>query len=75
MTRYELNLQIVAKLFNYLIENKDERFGQALRNVGVIVDFQDPPGAGEPKWFNHFNEEPSSMLKRIEKTEKQRKAT
>ena len=75
MTRKEANLQILAKLTRYVMLNDDQRFAQILRNTGVIVDFQDPPGVGEPKWANHFNEESTSMLKRMDKNEKKEKLT
>jgi hypothetical protein len=75
MTRKEANLQILGRLIQYALDAPDQRFGQILRNSGMIVDFQDPPGEGEPKWFNHFNEESESILKRMEEAAKQRKLT
>jgi hypothetical protein len=69
MTRKEANLQILAKLTQYAMLNDDQRFGQILRNVGVIIDFQEP-GSNDftPRWTNHFNEESTQMLNRVEKT-------
>ena len=72
MTRKEANIQILAKITEYVTLYPDTRFGQALRNLGVIVDFQDPPGHGEPKWSNHFNEESDSILKRMDEREKEK---
>lgn len=75
MTRKEANLAILAKLTEHVMLNPDTRFGQALRNLGVIVDFKDPIKDGPPEWMNHFNEEPVSMLKRMETEEKKRGMT
>lgn len=69
MTRKEANLQILARITKYINQYPDMRFGQALRNLGVIVDVSDPIG-GEPKWMNHFMEEPTSMIKRMNEEEK-----
>jgi hypothetical protein len=79
MTRKEANLFILAKITRYVNMYPDMRFGQALRNLGVVVDFQKPsvdPGDWNPvEWTNHFNEESTSMLKRMEQTEKKNKLT
>lgn len=72
MTRKEANLQILAKLTQYVMINDDQRFGQILRNSGVIIDFVGGDYTA-PQWMNHFNEEPISMLKRMEATEKKNK--
>jgi hypothetical protein len=74
MTRKEANLQILAKITEHVMLNPDIRFGQTLRNLGVIVDFMGiGPLEGSVQWSNHFNEEPTSMLKRMEEKEKQSK--
>lgn len=71
MTRKEANLQILAKLTQYAMLNEDQRFGQILRNTGVIVDFMGMDRLeGHVQWSNHFNEESTSMLKRMEQTQK-----
>ena len=78
MTRQDANIQILARLTDYLMQNPDQRFGQALRNLGVIIDFQgpaNPQGARDTLWMNHFNEEPTSILKRMETEEKKRGMT
>ena len=65
MTRKEANLQILAKLTQYAMLNDDQRFGQILRNSGAIIDFvgpANPQGDRDVLWFNHFNEESTSML-------------
>ena len=72
MTRKQANLKILKELRAYVTHNPDQRFGQILRNIGIIVDFQaEPkePGGWEPvQWGNHFNEEPEHMLKRMIET-------
>ena len=76
MKRKDANLEIMNKLSEYLSKNPDQRFGQALRNTGVVVDFifqQVDPPIYEVQWTNHFNEEPDSMLKRMIETENKRK--
>ncbi len=76
MTRKEANIIILAKIAIYCNDNPDIRFGQALRNLGVIVDFMGMDKLeGHVQWSNHFNEEPTSMLKRMEETEKKGKLT
>ena len=34
--RHEANLQILAQLLKYVDDNPDQRFGQILRNTGVV---------------------------------------
>jgi hypothetical protein len=68
MSRKSDNLEILNQLSEYLSKNPDIRFGQALRNIGIVYDHQKPDGTVE--WANHFNEEPDMMLKRMEKRKK-----
>lgn len=72
MKRIVANAEIMVRLGRYLTQNPDIRFGQALRNLGIVVDFQKPPanpGEWNPvEWMNHFNEEPWDMLKRMDET-------
>lgn len=70
MTRKVANLEIMNELSEYLAQNPTMRFGQALRNIGIIVDVSNPEGA--PKWTNHFYEESDDMLKRVLKEKKKR---
>lgn len=72
MTRKEANMAILKQLKHYLTMNPDQRFGQALRNTGVIVDFM-VDGEYTPRWSNHFNEESDSTLERVIKTKKENK--
>jgi len=76
MTRIRANIRILHKLAKYILSHPDQRFGQILRNTGLIVDFQKPakPGEFSPvEWMNHFNEEPDVMLIRMHNTEKEKK--
>ena len=64
MTRKEANMEIVRLLVNYINDNPDQRFGQILRNVGVVVDYWNEQEM-KKDWMNHFNEEPQAMLDRM----------
>ena len=69
---FDQDRQIANKLIVELILQEIKmypslRFGQILRNLGVIVDYI-PEGENSPVWSNHFNEEPQNMLKRIYET-------
>jgi hypothetical protein len=76
VTRKDANIQILAKLTTYVMLNDDQRFGQILRNIGVIVDFMGMDRLdGHVQWSNHFNEESTSILSRMEQTEKKEKLT
>jgi hypothetical protein len=65
MSRQKDNLEILNRLREYVATSPDERFGQILRNIGIINDYRDEED-GLHKWANHFNEEPSDMLKRMD---------
>lgn len=69
MSRLTDNLTILKRLKTYVQRNPDQRFGQILRNIGIIVDYI-PEGEHAPHWSNHFNEEPSTMLERMKQTKK-----
>jgi hypothetical protein len=74
--RQKHNLLILWRLLRYVAANPDQRFGQVLRNTGVIVDFQRPTQPGlwsEVEWMNHFNEEPAKMLERMNKTQREKR--
>lgn len=67
MTRQEANIKIATLLLERANAYPTERWGQLLRNVGVIV--QGPNDAtGKPTWVNSFNEESEITLKRIKST-------
>lgn len=68
MTRFDANIALMNQLHTYLSENKDARFGQALRNVGIVVDKWNVDKQ-ENEWINLFYEEPQFTLNRV----KQRK--
>ena len=77
MKRRNANAEILGMLADYITENPDQRFGQILRNTGVVVDYQEVDvadnGTTLTKWTNHFNEEPDVTLKRMIETETKRK--
>lgn len=62
--RFKSNMEILEKLKEYLEEHPTQRFGQALRNLGIVVDRKDN-ATDFPVWENHFNEEPQLMLARM----------
>ena len=63
MKRSELNEQILRKLSNYLRDNPDIRFIQALWNLKIIDSITDEFGNTEV--IDRFYEEPIHTLKRI----------
>jgi hypothetical protein len=72
MSRLSDNKAILEALTIAVEENPDSRFGQILRNIGVIVDVMDQK-TFEVTWMNHFMEEPDIMLARIEQRKKEKK--
>jgi hypothetical protein len=64
MNRQYANLLILARIKAEIEAYPDMRFGQILRNLGVVdAKFVD----GEAKWTNTFHEEPSVTLDRMQK--------
>jgi hypothetical protein len=63
-SRVKDNLKILKRLETYIKKNPDQRFGQVLRNAGVVIDYFEQ-GQFTPRWSNHFNEEPANMLIRM----------
>lgn len=70
MTRKQANMEIIRHLKHHLTMYPDIRLGQALRNIGIVVDFI-VEGENTPRWSNHFNEEPDKMLERMKKIKKE----
>ena len=68
MTRHEANKEILAKLFEYVEKAPDQRFGQILRNLGVVREhYLD----GIPAfWANDFYIESEDTLNNIIKETK-----
>lgn len=62
MERYNANMQIIKLLEKYLTENKQQRFTQALYNLGVVeslelgVSFKD-----------NYHEESNTTLEKVQK--------
>jgi hypothetical protein len=50
--RREANTKLIQLLTQYLTKYPHERFGQALRNIGIVTDC--PYDSRD--WHNHFNE-------------------
>lgn len=68
MQRKQINLQIIDELRDYICKHPEQRFGQALRNIGIVdtVNLQDNiPDSGGPYFTNIFYEEPEYTLKRL----------
>jgi hypothetical protein len=65
VTRKEANMEIIRLLVIQINQQRDVRFGQLLRNAGVIVDISNDEGP--PRWSNHFYEESDKMLERMVK--------
>lgn len=70
--RHEANLQILAQLLKYVDENPDQRFGQILRNTGVVVEVgvrdsnQEEWETPDYYWARGVHEEPIATLARME---------
>ena len=64
LQRIKDNAKLLNHLGKYMLRHPTERFGQALRNVGLVRDFTDEQGVTQ--WTNEFNTEPAQMLKRVQ---------
>jgi hypothetical protein len=68
MTRHEANKLILKQLSQAVKANTDQRFGQLLRNLGIVTEVRN--GKGTPThWVNEFNTESSTILDRLTKIE------
>ena len=64
--RLEANLEILSVLANFFVENPDQRFGQALANLDIIIkDPYDPPKVVDPYYM-----ESKDILKRAKAASK-----
>lgn len=70
MSRQYYNMIILWRLALYIRKNPDQRFGQILRNIGVVKDYM-ADGEWTPRWTNHFNEEPKSIVERMDAVQKE----
>jgi hypothetical protein len=73
MSRKEANKKII-KLIEKEIEkpfNEDIRFGQLLRNIGVVLEDRNGLPNEPIYWYNEFYLESEELLKRIKKTIKE----
>jgi hypothetical protein len=62
MTRQDANLKIVKKIWQAYKDHQDWRFGQILRNLGVIREIRDPKTGAPEVWVNEFNTESVQIL-------------
>jgi hypothetical protein len=68
MTRQEANREILKQLSKAVKANTDQRFGQLLRNLGLVTEVRN--GEGTPThWINEFNTESVAILERMTKIE------
>lgn len=70
MQRKQINLQIIDALRDYINKHPEQRFGQALRNIGIVDTVLIYPSEQEAGVYftNIFYEEPEQTLKRILET-------
>ena len=66
--RKQINLQIIDALRDYICKHPEQRFGQAVRNIGIVdTILLDHPELRGPYFTNIFYEEPENTLARIMK--------
>lgn len=65
MTRLKANREIMKMLSKAIRDNPDARFGQILRNLGVVRITSNLDGL--PTWINEFNTESSVTLELMKK--------
>lgn len=66
--RMTANTELIQILTQYLITHPHERFGQALRNLGIVEEVNSVTGPFEiaaRNWVNEFSVEPTVVLKRV----------
>lgn len=68
--RQELNLEILRQLTHYIKMYPDQRFGQALVNLGVLKEDNRLRNDSGVSYLDPFYEEPKDMLARIRETKK-----
>lgn len=66
-TRTEANLELLNLLGDYIMNHPTQRFGQILRNLGVIREIRSgfAPDSMPPQWVNDFNTESTEILRRV----------
>jgi hypothetical protein len=65
MTRQEANRLIIKLLAEQIEKYPDVRFGQMMRNAGVVYQHTDRDD--QIIWLDEFNLEPQELLKRIQR--------
>lgn len=66
MTRLEANKEILARLKLALKKEPDLRFGQLLRNLGIVREMR-LPMVNAPLWMNGFNLESTEILAEMDR--------
>lgn len=61
MTRLEANIEILERLFEVVEKNPQLRFGEVLRNLGIVRELR-LPMVSYPLWTNEFNTESTATL-------------
>lgn len=69
--RQRANREILELLKAEVERNPDIRFGQMLRNIGVVLD-ETIAGEHRPRWINEFNTESVDVLARIKERSRAR---
>lgn len=72
LDRFTANIALLERLEKYLLENRDIRFSQALRNLGLvkeIIERDDRSEITRIYWKGEFNLEPQELLKRVQGVE------
>lgn len=64
MTRQQANEEIMGRLLQAIMENPDQRFGQILRNLGIVTEIRDETHM-PICWQNDFNKESEAILESI----------
>jgi hypothetical protein len=65
--RRDANRELVRSLSEWVEAHPDMRFGQILRNAGVVKELPLPRGLAGVVWADEFNLEPTELLKRVRK--------
>jgi hypothetical protein len=76
MTRFEANREIMKRLSKAIKDNPDQRFGQLLRNLGVVREqgYDVDQCGTPPRWVNEFNTESEFTLNNMIAEEKKRES-
>lgn len=74
MSRRKYNMKIMDMLYQYVMNNPDQRFSQILRNIDIIseTELEFVPDSSKPEqshkqliWENEFNLESATLYERV----------